>query len=142
MDQATQPSEGPTIPHPKELKDTCTEELGVPPILQEANELDATVEEPKDELACLMATVEGYTEELATLTATVGEPAEEPDTPYAAEGRREEEGSRWQLPWLHGSDTSHMAGNSSCVEPSNSGQIEASSSWPEFRRKEGLVSVG
>ena len=55
---------------PNELKDTCAEELEVPPILREADEPDVTVEEPTDELA--------------TLTAIVGEPAEEPDMPLCS----------------------------------------------------------
>ena len=56
-------------PIPKEVKDTQAEELGVPPISQEADEPDAA-EEPTDELAILMA--------------TVGELAEEPDTPLCS----------------------------------------------------------
>ena len=61
-------------PIPKELK-----ELGVPPISQEADELDAA-EEPTDELAIL--------------TATVRKPAKEPDTPLCSRGGRKEEGSK------------------------------------------------
>ena len=64
---------------PKEVKDTQVEEMGDPPISQEAEELD-TAEKPTDELAVSMA--------------TVGEPAEEPDTSYAVGGGRREEGSK------------------------------------------------
>ena len=66
-------------PIPEEVRDTQAEELGVPLISKEANELDAA-EEPTDGLVILMA--------------TVGDPAEEPDTPYAAGGGRREEGSK------------------------------------------------
>ena len=48
--------ETPLAPIPKEVKDTPAEELGVPPISQEADEPD-TAEEPTDELAVSMATV-------------------------------------------------------------------------------------
>ena len=82
--RAPGPVEAPPSLTPKELKDTHAEELGVPPILQEASGLDATVEEPMDGLACSMATVEELTDGLATLTATVGELAEQPDTPLCS----------------------------------------------------------
>ena len=78
--RAPSPVKAPPSLIPKEQKDSCAEELGVPPIFQEADEPDATVEEAMDELACSMTTVEESTDEPATSTATVGEPAEEPDT--------------------------------------------------------------
>ena len=104
--RACSPVETLPAPIPEELKDTQAEELGVPPIPQEANEPDAA-EEPMDELAISMA--------------TVGEPAEEPDLPYAVGSGRKEESPKWQLPWLAGGNTSHMASDPSWADPTDSG---------------------
>ena len=68
-------------PIPEEVKDTQAEDLGVPSISQEANELDAT-EEPTDKLA--------------VLTATVGEPAKVPDIPCV---QQEDLQMNWPFQW-------------------------------------------
>ena len=76
----SRPEETLPAPIPEEVKDSKAEESGVPPISQEANELDAA-EEPTDELAVSMA--------------NVGELAEEPDTPPCS--RRWEKRGRFQV---------------------------------------------
>ena len=88
------------------MKDTQAQELGVPPISQEANEPNAA---------------EGPTDELAVSTAIMGEPAEEQDTPLYS-GRWEKRG-RFQVAasQLDRGNASCMASDPSQTYPSGSG---------------------
>ena len=110
-------------PIPKELKDTWVEDLGVPPISWEADEPDATVEEPTDELA--------------TPTATVGEPAEEPDTPpmqWEVGERRKVPGSNYPS-WMEAIHPTQPATPAGWTLPTLGKLRQCHCSWSLRRRK-------